>query len=139
MSHSCVPNGFYFSLRSKSEGRSAQAYEECWNLNIFSCFGPFLRFFGQLKEWLKLELCGMIGMSHVVACLMLFILREQGRIVKDWGVLGVSCREQFKTWITLSFADIVNFVSLILCLIVFCLWSWTPNKRVFSLLKMVLF
>ena len=58
-------------------------------------------------------------MSHVFACLMLFILRLQGRIVKDWGVLGVFCRGQFKMCITLNFADIVNFVSLILCLIVF--------------------
>ena len=30
--------------------------------------------------------------------------------------------EQFKPWILLNFADIVNFVSLILCSIVFCLY-----------------
>ena len=140
MSYSCVSNGFYFSLRSRSGGRSAQTYEECWNLNIFSRFGPFLQFFGQAKEWLKLELYGMIGMSHVFACLMLFILHLQGRIVKDWGVLGVFCRGQFKMWITLNFADIVNFVSLILWLIVFFVYD--PGQQTgecFSLLKMVLF
>ena len=54
----------------------------------------------------------MIGTSHVVGCLMLFILRQQGRIVKEWGVLGVSCRGQFKAWTTLNFANVVNFVSL---------------------------
>ena len=63
----------------------------------------------------------MIGTSYVVGCLMLFILRRQGRIIKEWGVLGVSCRGQFKTWATLNFADVVNFVSLILCLVAFCL------------------
>ena len=52
---------------------------------------------------------------------MIFILRRQGRIVKEWGVLGVSCRGQFKAWITLNVADVVNFVSLILCLVSFCL------------------
>ena len=29
MAYSCVPNGFYFSLKSRSGGRSAQSYEEC--------------------------------------------------------------------------------------------------------------
>ena len=63
----------------------------------------------------------MIGTVHVVECLMLLILRRQGRIVKEWGVLGVSCCGQFKAWITLNVADVVNFVSLILCLVSFCL------------------
>ena len=52
---------------------------------------------------------------------MLFILRRQGGVVEDSGVLDVSWRGQFNTWITLNFTDIVNFASLILCLIVFCL------------------
>ena len=63
----------------------------------------------------------MIGMSPAVGRLMLFILCQQGRIVKEWGVLGVSCHGQFKAWITLNVADVVNFVSLILCLVSFCL------------------
>ena len=83
MSHSCVTNGFYFSLRSRSGGKSVQTYEECWDLSIFSCLGPSLQFFGQAKEWLKSEFYGMIGMSHVVAFLMHFILSRQGRIVKE--------------------------------------------------------
>ena len=41
MSYSYVPNGFYFSLRSRSQGRSAKTYEEFWDLNIFSRLGPF--------------------------------------------------------------------------------------------------
>ena len=67
MSYSCVPNGFYFSLRSRSGGNSAQTYEECLNLSIFCRLGTFLEFFGQVKEWLRLELYGIIGMSHKVA------------------------------------------------------------------------
>ena len=131
MSYSCVPNGFYFSLRSRSGGRTAQTYKECWSLIIFSRLNPFLQLFGQVKEWRKLELYGMIKISHVVACLKLFILHRQGRVVKEWEVLGVSCRGQFKAWITLNSADIVNFVSLILYLIAFCLWSWSAGRRVF--------
>ena len=123
MSYSCVPNGFYFPLLSRSGGRGAQTYEECRNLSILSCLYLFLQFFWQVKEWLKFELYRMKGISHVVACLMLFILRRQGRIVKEWGVLGVSCCGQLKSWITLNFADIVNFVSLILCLIVFFVYD----------------
>ena len=111
MSYSCVSNGFYFSLRSRSGGRSAQTYEECWNLNIFSRLSPFLQFFWQVKEAFKLELYGMIEISHVVACLKIFILHRQGRVVKEWEVLGVSYRGQFKAWITLNSADIVNLVS----------------------------
>ena len=91
------------------------------NLSIFSRWDLFSNFFGQVKEWLKLKLYEMIGMSPAVGCLMLFILRRQGRIVKEWGVLGVSCCGQFKAWITLNVADVVNFVSLILCLVSFCL------------------
>ena len=65
----------------------------------------------------------MIGTSHLVGCLMLFILRQQGRKgeEEEWGVLGVSCRGQFKAWTTLNFANVVNFVSLILYLVAFCL------------------
>ena len=122
-----VPKSFYFSLRSRSEWGSAQTYEECWNLSIFNSLGPFLQFFRQFKERLKLELYGMIEMSNAVACLKLFILYWQGRVVEGWGVLGVSCCGQFKTWITLNLTDIANFVSLILCLIVFYLWSWAAS------------
>ena len=60
-------------------------------------------------------------MSHVVSRFMLFILRSQRRVVKEWGILSVSCRAQFKAWITLNFGDIINSVLLILLLIVFCL------------------
>ena len=35
---------------------------------------------------------------------------------------------QFKPWIKLNFADIVNFVSLILCPVVFCLWFWPASR-----------
>ena len=74
----------------------------------------FLQFFAQVKEWIKLEMYGMIGM-------LLFVLRRQGRVVKEWSILGVSCHGQFKAWNTLSFADVVSFVSLILYLVAFCL------------------
>ena len=59
MLYNCVPSGFYFSLRPRSGGRSAQTYEECPNLSIFNHLGTFLQFFWQVKEWLKLELHGI--------------------------------------------------------------------------------
>ena len=124
VSYSSVTHGFYlfiylfiYFLILRSGGGSAQTYEECWNLSIFSRLGPFLQCFGQVKEWLKLELYEIIGMSHVVACLMLCILRRPERVVKELGVSGVSCRGKFKTWVSLNFANIVNFLSLFLCLI----------------------
>ena len=42
MSYSYVTNGFYFSLRSRSGGTSAQTYEEYLNLSIFSRLGLLL-------------------------------------------------------------------------------------------------
>ena len=86
MLYNCVPNGFYFSLaRSRSGGRSAQTYEECSNLSIFSRLGLFLHFFWQVKEWIKLELHGMIRMSVEVTCSMLFILRREGGVLRlNW-------------------------------------------------------
>ena len=38
---SCVPNRFYFSLRSRSAGTSAQTCEECSKWSFFSRLGPF--------------------------------------------------------------------------------------------------
>ena len=43
----------------------------------------FSNFFGQVMEWLKLEFYGVIGMSHLVPCLLIFILRWQGTIVQE--------------------------------------------------------
>ena len=42
MLYSYAPNGYNFSLRSRSGGRSAQTYEKCLNLSIFSRLGLFL-------------------------------------------------------------------------------------------------
>ena len=79
-------NAFYFALRSWSGKRSAETCEECLNLSIFSCLGPFLKFLGQVKEWLILDLHEMIRMSYVVAFPMVFNLLcdlgQQGGVLK---------------------------------------------------------
>ena len=55
-------------------------------LSILSPLGLFPQVFGQVKEWLPLELQEMIKMSHVVACRIVFILpydrRWQGGVLK---------------------------------------------------------
>ena len=43
-------------------------------LSIFSRFGPFLKVFGQVKEWLILELHKIIRVPHVVAPPIVFVL-----------------------------------------------------------------
>ena len=45
-----VPHGFYFALRSMLVCSSAQTYEECSNLIIFTGLGFFLQVFWQVKE-----------------------------------------------------------------------------------------
>ena len=53
---------------------SAQTYGKCPILSIFSRLGPFPQIFGQVKEWLILELCEMIKVpTHIVACPMVFL------------------------------------------------------------------
>ena len=71
---SCVSNCFYFALRSRSPWTSAQTYEKCSELSIFSRLSPFLRLFGIVKEWIITELHEMLRISHVVACPIDFIL-----------------------------------------------------------------
>ena len=56
MFYSCVPHGFYFALRLMSTGRSAQTYEGCSNLIIFSRFSLFPQDFWQVKERLILKM-----------------------------------------------------------------------------------
>ena len=53
----------------------------------------------------------MIGVLHVVVMTYAFILHWQGRVVKEWGVLGVSCRGQCKAW-----SNKILLILLILCL-----------------------
>ena len=36
MFYNCISSGFYYALKSRSTERSAQTYEECSNLTIFS-------------------------------------------------------------------------------------------------------
>ena len=47
---------FYSDLRLESVGKSAQTYEECSNSVICSRLSLFLYVFGQVKEWLILQI-----------------------------------------------------------------------------------
>ena len=57
------------SVKSRSAGWSAQTYEECSKLSIFSRLGRFLQLFGQAKEYIIIQLHEVIRISHAVACL----------------------------------------------------------------------
>ena len=52
---------------------SAQTYGKCSILSILSRLGSFPQIFGEVKEWLILELCEMIKVPHIVACPMVFL------------------------------------------------------------------
>ena len=54
--------------------------------SLFGRLGPFPQVFGQVKEYLMIELHKIIRFSHVVACPIVFILfyerSRQGRVFK---------------------------------------------------------
>ena len=60
-----------------------QIYEKCSILSIFYHFGPFSQVFGQVKEWLILELHEIIRISNVVSvqpylfCIVIELDREE--------------------------------------------------------------
>ena len=49
-------------------------YEKSLILSVFTRLGHFPEVFGQIKEWLMLELPKIIRVSHVVAWTIVFIL-----------------------------------------------------------------
>ena len=51
MTDNCMPDGFYFALRSQSPERCAQTYEMIFFLN-FCSLGHFFQVFEQIKEYL---------------------------------------------------------------------------------------
>ena len=55
-------------------GRRAQTYEKCSIISIFRYLGLFPQVFGQVKTWRMLKLHEIMGMSHIVACQIIFIL-----------------------------------------------------------------
>ena len=64
MFYSIVPFGFNSAMRSMSTERSAQTYEDCSNLSIFSYMCPFSQVFGQVKKWDILKLLEMIEIKN---------------------------------------------------------------------------
>ena len=67
-----------FYDRDLQGGRSAQRYDKWSFFSIFSSLGHFPQVFGQVKEWLTLELQKVIVVSHVVACLIVFLYYQRG-------------------------------------------------------------
>ena len=79
---SLLPNFFYFALWSWLAGKSSQTFEKCSILSIFRHLGPLPQVFGQVKEWLVIELHEVIGVPHVVLCAVDF------NLLCDWGQQG---------------------------------------------------
>ena len=62
---SFVPKWFYLILWARLAGRSVQIMKNDY-FSVFSRLGPFSQVFGQVKEWLMLELHKIIRVSYVV-------------------------------------------------------------------------
>ena len=64
----------------RSAGRSAHTYQKRSLFNIFRRLGLFIQVFGQVKEWLLLELHKMIKLAPILACpILLILLCDLGR------------------------------------------------------------
>ena len=59
---SYVLSCFYFALGPRLAGRSAQTYQKCSILGIFSSLGLFLQNFPKVMKWLMTELHEKKGM-----------------------------------------------------------------------------
>ena len=70
---------FYFALGLRSAGKSAQTYKKLSSFSFFSRLGPFPQVFGQVKEWVILELNEMIKVLPAVACSMDNLLSDRGQ------------------------------------------------------------
>ena len=65
---------FFWALWVGLAGRSVQSYEKWSFFSAFSRLGQFPEVFGQVKEFLILELGEIIRVLHLVACPMDFNL-----------------------------------------------------------------
>ena len=81
MTCNCIPNGFYFTLWSRSSGSSAKTYERWYFLRACGRLGLIPQVFGWIKKWHILGLHEMIRVLHAVACQIVFIsfMIEVGR------------------------------------------------------------
>ena len=69
----CMTSYLYFALGSWSAGCSARLLKNAQSLVFITVWIIFLEDFGQIKEWLILELYEMIKVSHLFACPIVFI------------------------------------------------------------------
>ena len=89
----CVGNHFCFVWWSRLTERSAKTYEKWSFFSICSRLGHFPQFFGQIKEWLMLELKKMIRVSYAAVGPIVFSLFGNS----DWkgGVLKFMKHDHF--------------------------------------------
>ena len=71
---SCVLNDFWFTCDLNWEAGVLKLKNKCSILNLFRGLGYFPQISGQVKEWIMLELHGMIRVTHIVACPVTHIL-----------------------------------------------------------------
>ena len=95
---SCVRNEFQFPLWSTSAGRSTQTYKKWSFFSAFSRLGPFPQAFAQVKEWLILELHGVIRLLYLVTCPVDFNLISDGG--QQGGVLKPTKNDHFQIFLT---------------------------------------
>ena len=68
------------------QGQVLKIFKKCLFFSIFSTLGPILQIYWQVMEQFILEFHEIIRMSHVIACLVIFILfydlDQQGGVFK---------------------------------------------------------
>ena len=115
---SFVWNEFQFPLWSRSAGRSTQTYKKWSFFSAFSRLGPFPQAFAQVKEWLILELHGVIRLLYLVACPVDFNLISDGG--QQSGVLKPTKNEHFQIFLAVR----VSFLKFLGRLRSVIFWSW---------------
>ena len=89
---SCVPNCFYFGLWAELAEMNSQSYKKWSFFSVFMGLSTFPQVFGQVKEWLFLELHKIIRVSHVGTCPIAFLFYE---LSWQGGVLIVMKNDHF--------------------------------------------
>ena len=121
----------------------AQTYEKSLILSICRRLGRFPKVFGQVKEWLIMELQKIIRLSHVVACPIVFFSEECSKLWK-WSFFSVFNRlgpfpqvfRQVKEWLILELHKTIRVPHIVVCSIVFVLfYDRSCQGRVFKVMK----
>ena len=124
---SCVPSCFCLVWWSRLAGKSAPNYEKWTFFSIFSRFGSSPQVFGQVKEWLVLDL-------HKIRFFFILWVRLAGRSVhsyEKWSFVNIVSRfcpfpqvfGHVNDWSILEVHEIIRVLHVVACSVVFVLFD----------------